>query len=321
MISNPHLTLPKRLVINSLFDIISRVNFIFNLDEKKEPDFFLNVSKVKSVDIIGILILYKFIEYAVVKSCFSNPMTNYNHKSHKIDQFVKHYGFEEYFNAYIKKKDLNKALNKLDIETKEGFIIAPQVLTRGNIQSKKNFDIKFKKELLSFYGLELNNFIQAILQCAVEISSNFYSHAKSDTKSIILAKGSKGSVEIACADTGDGLLETLKDIDKYSNTPSKKLIVEAFKKNVTSKPNSNHMGYGLWFLKEIIKRYNGYLDIYSSKTNYSCKFGRERVIDSPNWKGTIVYINIPVKNGIDIADIIKENRQDIGFKPLINFKN
>ena len=153
MTSNQHLSLPKRLVINSLFDIISRVNFVFDLNEKKESDFFLNVEKVKNVDIIGILILYKFIEYAVVKNCFNNPVTNYNHQSYKINQFVKLFGFEEYFNAYIKKKDLNKALNNLDIETSDGFIIAPQVLAKGKIQSKKNFDIKFKKELLSFWKM------------------------------------------------------------------------------------------------------------------------------------------------------------------------
>ena len=203
----------------------------------------------------------------------------------------------------------------------EGFLIAPQVLVRGNAQTKKDFDVKFMNALVNFYGLELKNFIQAILQCGVEISSNFYNHAKTDTKSIILARGSKGSVEIACADTGDGLLETLRELKEYKSFSDFELIKKAFNKNVTSKPNTTHMGYGLWFLLEIVKRFDGYFEVYSSNINFSTKFGKVKIVQSPYWKGTIIYLKIGVKNGIEIADILRENRKEIDFKPLINFKN
>lgn len=313
--------LPKRLVVNSIKDTIKKVNFVFDLEKKRAPGFFLSLEDVEKVDILGILIFYKFIEFSVEKSCFENPKTNYNDTSLKIRDYAKQYGFDEYITSYIKKKDLDKALKKLEIETGDGFLIAPQVLVRGNVQTKKNFDVDFMRELIKFYGVDLKQFIQAILQCAVEISSNFYNHAKKDTQSIILARGSAGYVEIACADTGDGLLETLRELEKYKNIEDKKLIKKAFDKNITSKPGTTHMGYGLWFLKEIVKRFDGYFEVYSSNINYSSKFGKERVVKSPYWKGTIVYLKISVKDGIEIADIIRNNRPDIDFIPKINFKN
>ncbi|AUC15314.1 hypothetical protein BTO06_09245 [Tenacibaculum sp. SZ-18] len=128
-------------------------------------------------------------------------------------------------------------------------------------------------------------------------------------------------MEIACADTANGLLHTLKSLEKYSTFNESDLMREAFKKNVTSKPSSSHMGYGLWLIKEILNRYDGHLKVFSSNYSFTSRYGKEKILRSPKWVGTIIYLSIPVKNGINIADILIENRRLDTIKPKINFSN
>ncbi len=314
------LTLPKKLTANSLHEIINKSNFVFELRNKESSDFLLNVENIKEVDIIGMLLLYKFIEFSAEKRCFDNPKIN-NRDDVSINKFIKEYGFGELIKTYINSKDLIKALKNLKIEKTDTFLIAPQALIRESSKSKTNFDITFEKELKSFYKNESTILIESVLFCAVEISSNFYKHAITDTKSIILARGTKSFIEIACADTGDGIISTLRLLEKYQNVTDLKLIKKAFDKGITSKPNSDHMGYGLWLVKEIVKRSNGILLVYSSKTNFSVKFGKEKVMNSPYWGGTIVYLKLHINNiGIDIGGILKESRKKDDLSIKINFQ-
>ncbi|AUC15313.1 hypothetical protein BTO06_09240 [Tenacibaculum sp. SZ-18] len=71
--SSKLITLPKRLTINYLNEFIQSLNFVFDLIDERKPRFFLNFEKVEKVDIVGVLVLYKFIEFSVEKKCFYNP--------------------------------------------------------------------------------------------------------------------------------------------------------------------------------------------------------------------------------------------------------
>jgi hypothetical protein len=322
MKSKKIVTLPKKLKINSAYDIISKLNFIFSLTNKNKSDFILNLVKIREVDIFGILVLYKFIEYSVIKKCFEDPELN-NPDDSPINTYIKQFGFYDLINANIKKGKMSNIfdLTKLKIEETETFVVAPEILIRKDVKTKKEFDKNFQKALNKFYGTDKTTFIESILLCAVEISSNFYNHAVNDTQTLILAKGTKSFIEIACADNADGIINSLKLCVKYSNKKDLDLMKIVTNRGVTSKPDSDHMGYGLWLVKEIVKKYNGILEIYSSGTNFSLKFGNTKVKPCPYWKGSIIYLKLPVESGIEIGDILSKNRQKHNFAIKVNFSN
>lgn len=312
--------LPKQLKLNFLTSIINDFNFVFSLEGNQEQNFVLDLEKIQKVDIVGIIILFKFIEYTVSKKCFHKPEIRGDDVG-EIAKAIKFYGFEELLKDYIKERNVDKTLLKLQVKEKDSFIVAPQALLRNSPQSKANFDIKLKNELLKFYGSDYEEVLGALHQCSAEISSNFFNHAEEDTKSIILAKGDKKNFEIVCADTAEGIINTLRTNKKYQDYDDKPLFRKAFEKGVTCKPNSNHMGSGLWLAREVTKEYNGRLEVLSSDLNYSIKSGKIVTSKTPFWRGTIFYMKIPItKNGISIAEILRKNRKDMGITINIDFR-
>lgn len=88
------------------------------------------------------------------------------------------------------------------------------------------------------------------------------------------------------------------------------ILTKSMKKGVTSKKNTDHMGHGLWFLKKIATLVNGRMHIYSEGFMHRNDFGNVRVGKCGYWKGTIIYLSLPVKNAITISDI-PEFKNDI----------
>ena len=77
------MTPPKNLGIRSIDDFISSAQFIFKLENKKEINFILDLSKMQSICLLGQLLLYKFISYTVEHKCFIKPEINFG-KNKKI---------------------------------------------------------------------------------------------------------------------------------------------------------------------------------------------------------------------------------------------
>lgn len=314
-------SLPKNLKLNFITSIINDINFIFYLDGKEENEFILDLKQINKVDIVGIIVLFKFIEYSVSKKCFKNPLIE-GQNERAIAEAIKFYGFDNLLKDYVKERNVEKSLLSLEIKEKDSFLVAPQALIRNSPQSKNNFDKRVKIELEKFYNINAGNSIETILQCTAEISSNFFNHAEKDTKSIILAKGNKDYFEIVSSDTSEGILNTLRRNVKYKNYNDYDLLNKAFEKEVTCKPDSNHMGFGLWLLSEVTKEYNGILEVLTDNLRFTIKSGKTKVSQIPFWKGTIVYLKIPILiNGINIGKILIKNREDLGIKININFRN
>jgi hypothetical protein len=311
--------LPKRLSLNFITSIINNFNFIFHLENKKDGMCILRLDNIEKVDLVGIIILFKFIEYSVTKECFENPKI-VGHKTGVIAHAIEFYGFKNLLKDYISEKDIEKSLLKLQVAEKDSFLVAPQALIRDRPKTKTDFDRKLEVELKKFYGSDASQLINTILQCSAEISSNFFNHAVEDTKSIILARGNKKFYEIVSADTGDGILNTLRQNEEYDSYSDSQLVLKSMDKEVTCKPNSNHMGFGLWLIKEVTRESDGILEILSGDVRITVKDGQIKRNDIPKWKGTIVYLKIPVEqNGISIANILRKNRQNLDLEININF--
>ena len=69
---------PKNFSVCSARQFLSEVESIFTLANLKVPGVELDTLQTEKADILGQLLLYKFIEYTIHKSCFHSPITNLN---------------------------------------------------------------------------------------------------------------------------------------------------------------------------------------------------------------------------------------------------
>jgi signal transduction histidine kinase len=142
-----------------------------------------------------------------------------------------------------------------------------------------------------------------ILLVFSEILLNFWEHAIEDTESIIVAHGNSQNIEIACADTGNGIISTLGGSMISENFRPEQILLESLKRGVTSKKMTNHMGYGLWILDQITTMVKGRLHIYSQGAYYYNEYGSKKSGRCGYWQGTIVYISLPLQKPKTLVDI------------------
>ena len=172
------------------------------------------------------------------------------------------------------------------------------------------------------YYVGQDKVISMVSICFSEILLNFWEHAVEDSQSIMIANGNDNFVEIACADSGNGILSTLKTNEKYAGVGDLELFSSCVKKNVTSKEKTNHMGFGLWILDELVKASKGRLHIYSEGYQYINDYNKIQVGECAFWKGTIVYLALPLKNAMSLTDIEvfkKYRNNEINSKIKINY--
>lgn len=118
-----------------------------------------------------------------------------------------------------------------------------------------------------------------------------------------MAEGNKSKVEIISVDTSDGIISTMKK--KYKKSDDKLLLL-AFERKITSKIENGHCGTGLWLINEIVKRLKGKLIIHSEGYIYRNIQGKVSIFASSYWKGTIVYVKIPITEVSGINNFFTE---------------
>lgn len=299
---------PKSVELNSITSFVRVFNFIFELAGKGKPNYHLAFSKVERCDVTGVLLLYKLLEYAVSKQCFSSPTHDIAYNDY-LKACISEYGFMELIKTLMNNPydvDL-RPYKKLKICSDEKVLIAPIALIRDDtVHSLEIIKKQYVPIISAFY--ENDKVQQMVLGVFTEVMHNFWSHATIDSKSIIVGYGTKAFFEIVCCDNGAGVDGTMKE--RYSYKDSKMLVRKAMENGVTSKMNTSHMGYGLWYINEIITKTHGILSILSNDVLYRNDFGRISVTNSPYWKGCIVSMKIPLTNPITICDLdVKDSKE------------
>lgn len=302
---------PKNMEINNLASFVRMFNFIFDLSGKEKPNYFLAFSNVERCDVTGVLILYKILEYSVSHKCFLSPKTDV-FNSGLIKAYITEFGFLELIKSLMNDSDAIdlRPYKKLRISSDEKVLVAPIALIRKD--TGHSFDIiknHYEPVISSFYKNERVQ--QMILSVYTEILHNFWAHATSDNKSIIVGYGTKNYFEIACCDNGYGIDGTMNT--RFSSKNSKFLVKKAMENGVTSKINSNHMGYGLWYINEVVSKARGRLTIVSNNVLYRNDYGKVSVSDCPFWKGCIVSLKLPLSNPISIKDINVDISNDVNI--------
>ena len=307
---------PKYVKPNNFSELLFNLEKAFGMENQMIPEVKINLRRLKKTSLLGVLINYKFIEYTYKHNCFKKPEL-------LVDKYIldewNRYGFAELFNLYISNKDItDKWYKKLDVVIGEKFFIAPQALLRDNNYSDQFLKSNFLPKIQAYYN---NNekIVSMIFLCLSEILLNFWEHAIDDTNSILVAEGNKNHIEIACADTGNGIISTLEKVLDKSILTNPLKLKKSVEKGVTSKLHTNHMGYGLYLLNEITSRTGGRFHIYSEGSLYNNDFGKVKINKTGYWKGTIIYLSLPLIKPITLSDI--EDYEKGKLKNIkVNFK-
>lgn len=301
------LSAPKYFNVNTALDFINDCEPIFKLKGKLEPHFLLDLSKMKRASMLGILLIYKIIDFAMSNRCFNSPVLKYEDDS---EDELERFGFRELIFDYVDNAKIeDRDYKKLKVTFSDNFIIAPQALLRSEQYSQSRLNKIYFPAIEDYYK-ENPKAVDMIFLVFSEVLLNFWEHAVADTKSIIVANGNKQNIEIACADTGNGIITTLGTHLAEFNYSGDRILREAIKKGVTSKSMTNHMGYGLWVLDEIVTRTKGKLHIYSQGVYYYNERGKKKTGKCGYWQGTVIYISLPLSSPVTWADIEpKENKE------------
>jgi anti-sigma regulatory factor (Ser/Thr protein kinase) len=311
---NRKIIAPKTFRANSIVNFINECQDIYYLHNKNEKGFLLDLNKTTKCSMIGVLLVYKVIEFSIKNNCFTAPMYLMGVPFQKA---MEKYGFTKLIITYLSDQNVaEKEFKNLKISVTDQFIIAPQALLRNDRYSTEILNRKYLPQIEKYYKSS-NKAISMIFLCFSEILLNFWEHAVDDTQSIIVANGNKDSIEIACADNGRGILTTLTQSGKAKNN-SIETLRSAVEKGVTSKELTNHMGYGLWIIDEIVSRTKGRFHIYSEGTYYQNEFKKTQSGKCGYWQGTVIYISLPLKNPVTLYDI-EPSEKGIGNELKINW--
>lgn len=297
--TNRKINVPKIFRASYIVEFIDACEEIFSLRGKNEEGFFLDLSKVKKVDMIGVLLIYKIFEYTVENKCFRSPQFE---MSKEFSEAIEKFGFSDLILSYIDEKSAGERdFKNLKVSVTDRFIIAPTALLRNDRYSSQILNDQYLPQIEKYYSANPKT-VKMIFLCFSEVLLNFWEHAVDDTQSIIVASGNDQNIEIACADSGNGIITTLNASGKAQANDVETLL-NAVKKGITSKDNSNHMGYGLWIIDEIVRRTGGRFHLYSQGAHYKREYLRVTSGKCGKWQGTIVFISIPTLNPVTLADI------------------
>lgn len=294
---NKRFFIQKKLGHNSILSFLNTIEEIFNMKNQKMPKVVFDLSFMNETNILGLLLIYKSVEFSVENKCFDNPILIANEY---VTQELKRFGFWGLLDAYLKNKSAD--YNNLSFTTEGTFFMAPLALLRNENYSEKVIKERFLPNIEKYY-MDSPKAVSMILTCMSEVILNFWEHAVEDTKSIFVASGNEKKVEIACADTGDGIITTLSKAFGEKNFFKEQILEKALEKGVTSKKMTNHMGYGLWILNELVSLVKGRLHIYSEGAYIFNNYGKMQKGACSYWKGTVIYISLPLHSPKTLADI------------------
>lgn len=290
--------IPKYLTFNDAFALLRNAEMMFACKEKARRNVQLDLSRVERTDILGLLLIYKFVEYSAKNHCFLQPLLLYNDV---VEMELKRYGFYKMLDAFMSNKDAS--YEDLDFHQEgNSFFFAPIVLSSDMRVEEKN---RFLPRIQQFYYFHsLDKAASMVLTTIGEIILNFKEHAVDDTESVIAVAGNLSDIQIACADTGLGIYSTLSPyvFDKRLKS-REKVLSHAMKRGVTSKQDSYHMGSGLWIIDEFARRTGGRLHVYSEGAYYMREHGKKISGPCSYWKGTIIYVSLPLNNVVTLSDL------------------
>lgn len=278
---------PPEFTITAAKFFLKEVENVFGWEDQRKVNFRLEMGRTNEIDIFGQLLLYKFLEYSVKHHCFYYPKINVNSR---VTEELKKSTFWSLINDFIRNQDVN--YNELKFREFKGIFIVPINLTT---KTRGEAEALYAPRITSYYQDRHVQFV--VLSCMGEVASNFHEHSNDKTNAILVASGDESNFRIACADTGVGIVSSLRPAlgQEYRRKSKFEVLQKSVEKEVTSKSNTNHTGCGLWLIDSFVTGLKGELYIYSEGAYYINRQGKVKRGECPYWKGAIIYVNLPFK--------------------------
>ena len=208
---------PSRMTSQYIKYFILNVEAVFKLHQKNILNVSFSTKQTSSIDILGLLLIYKFFEYAVKKRLFIRPKCDLFDNTFLTGELKKH---ELYYllSDFINFQDVPNNYNLRYRQNKDLFI-APMVLIRDGKPKEADY-IPMVSNYYSF-----NKPLAAVLlTCIGEVKSNFEEHAVDDTKSIMMAKGNKSFYDLLNKSFDSKKNNSKKDNRSIDNSLNRKMI-------------------------------------------------------------------------------------------------
>lgn len=280
--------IPTEFTISAAKSFLEEVEKVFKWNNMEKKNFQLEVGNTEKIDLFGQLLLYKFLEYSVKHHCFYFPKITVNDK---VTEELKKSTFWSLINDFIRNQDVDYKELKFRVY-KELFIVPINLTTK----TKDEAEALYAPRITSYYSDRQVQFV--VLTCMGEVASNFHEHSNDKTNAILVASGNESNFRIACADTGVGIITSLKPAlgKEYQRKNKYEILDKSIEKEVTGKINTSHTGCGLWLIDSFVSGLKGELHIYSEGAYYVNHQGKKRHGDCSYWKGTIIYVYLPFNN-------------------------
>lgn len=275
---------PSPFTIRTLRNFLEEYANVFQMVGRRMPDTLL-VAEDAKFDLVGALVFYKVVEFIIKKNCMLKPrLKGYNGCIGQMNKF----GFGNLVSPYFDSR--SSGLFTPKYQEFDGVFVAPFILN-GDYGREEH---QYVPNIARFYNNSTITY--AISQCMAEISSNFTEHAMDDTDTVLAASGTRNEFKVVCADTGIGIISSLEpSLQPARPLAREDVLMMAVEKGVTSKKNTNHMGFGLWLVNEFVKSQKGELHIYSEGAYYIHSKGKIKKGNCGYWKGTIIYVSLPLQ--------------------------
>ncbi|RKO65751.1 ATP-binding protein [Desulfofundulus salinus] len=283
--------LPTVLSVDSLceIDFASFWNARYNPVGKIVFDF-SPIDFVRPAGLVSIVSLMKLSKYLKVADQYylREP------KDDNVKQYLKRMGFYEQFRI-IKETVSPKVESSSLCELRE----VKDELEAYKLTSQLTRIVKEQVQLEE-------KMMRAISHALGEIIDNIFHHSNSPINGFVCAQTYKGAgeIEIAVADCGIGIKESLKGNPIYRKIrDDEEAITTAVGKRVTGKPHTN-TGQGLFICRRFIKENFGRMDIISGSAQYTLRNTDAHVKCYPFWQGTVVSLVFNLKHPIDPKRIL-----------------
>jgi hypothetical protein len=308
---------PKIFRAAKTIDFLNTCEFIFLNKNKLLPNVIIDFSPTEEISVLNVLVFVKMIEYATNNACIIGARYV---ASNVVSQAFRKFGFMAMVKTHLHNIDNDDlAYSTFRVKQEDGFLIAPQGLLRSATLSKQALEQNFLPSIQGYYK-ENPKAMFLILTCLSEVALNFWEHATEDARSVLVAYGNKSVIEIACADTGQGIISTLGPVLASKNKDSSYVLSRAMGRGITSKKNTDHMGYGLWLISEIAIATKARLYIYSEGAYYHIENGKVSYGHCAYWQGAIFYLSLPLSTGLSLVDIVDQNESEDDNEPTINWQ-
>lgn len=146
------------------------------------------------------------------------------------------------------------------------------------------------------------SFLQGFSYCFYEILDNVLTHSGKELGTVITYYDyDNDSLRILVADDGIGIMASLSSEEKYSNITEIEALTECVKDTVT---DGKGMGFGLYATSRLAKRVGLRFEIASGNHKLVFENGCYNVINSEQWIGTIVYLDLHTNREFDPNDVV-----------------